>query len=99
MKTQMFVSGFTAGNSGIGVIVRDRKSPHPLIRTNCTKAGTLWLLKGITMEEAKAAFPFGTDLGNLGYTWGENVPASKDGIVLQNVYKIEEPKVVAESGE
>ena len=76
----LFVSGYVSGrNGGIGVIVKDAKSNHPLIRVKCTKTGTFWTPKGTTLEEAKGQAPVGTDMSKF-LQFGQEVQSELGGI-------------------
>lgn len=93
-KEKLFVVGHgtytNKDNGAVSVYVRlkDVKSGKGFFRSSATKNGTIWVEKGIELEEVKEQYPIGTDVSDE-LTWGEAIEASKDGEPLTNVYKVE----------
>lgn len=65
IKDRMFVAGYGSADKGqIFLTIKDRIARNPLLRVKCSKVATLWLPKGVTLEEAKQNFPLGTEVTN-----------------------------------
>ncbi len=67
--------------TNIALLVRDKVGKNPMIKVKATKAGSIWVDKGFTIEEVKKAYPYGTPI--VGFKWGEEVPTE-----YGNVFKL-----------
>jgi len=85
---KILVAGHRVVSTGqVCVIVKNAVSKNPLFQVRATKNGSLYLVKGITLEEAKAELPLGKTVD--GFKWGKQIPADKNGTELTNVYELE----------
>jgi hypothetical protein len=96
MPDSIFVGGHgVAPSQQIFITVKDKVSRTAafasLAASKPTKSGSIFLAKGITMEEAKSQFPLGRDLSKL-VGWGEpRLDAkTKDGEAINGVYEVVE---------
>ena len=73
-----------SGKERVYVIFKDKVSKNVLFQTKCSKTGTMFLLNGVTLDEAKEMLPVGHKETTL--AWGEEVPDTLYG----GIYKLTE---------
>jgi hypothetical protein len=86
-KSPVIVSGYGQSEFGIFITVKDKVSLNKMLKAKANKHGLINVEKGFTLDEVKAAYPFGKAIE--GAEWGAQVPTNAEGEELQNVYTVE----------
>lgn len=63
-----FVAGYTVVNGQVSITVKDKVSKNPLRRVPCSHCTSFFLVKGVTLDEAKLNYPLGMNVdGEVDY--------------------------------